>query len=221
MKKLGRFLLLVLIGLIGFIVYELYFTKDTTTEAINLVPEDAVYVLETKKPIKAWTRFSNSELWKHLKTYPDFKEITDNADMLDKTIEENQTLFSIFSLKNLIISAHVIPGKDYDFLFLTDLSRASRSSLVKNNLGRIFSLGDFKVSTIDYKGIEIRACKSKTDGSTLYVAVVANYLACSYQLAILKKSIDQYYEPTYSADKHFQLVKEETPSGGLTRVYVN
>jgi len=221
MKYFLRFMLLAALAVVAYFIYILYFTNDNSTASLNLVPDDAVYIIETQKPIKAWNTFSKSELWQHLKTYPSFAEITASADALDEMIDDNKTLFSMFGFKHLLISAHVTTTNDYDFLFVTDLSKASRSDILKDNLGNIFALGAFKVSEQTYNGVVINKCKSTIDKSTLYVAVVANYLCCSYNLGILKKSIDQYHNPVLKANPHFTKINNQNSIAGLAQVYVN
>jgi len=221
MKYFLRFVLLTLLAVGAYFIYILFFTNDNSTASFNLVPDDAIYIIETQKPIKAWSNFSKSELWQHLKTYPDFAEITASADAIDQMIAENKTLFSMFGFKHLLISAHLTSVNNYDFLFITDLSKASRSSLVKDNLGNLFALGDYQVSEQTYDGVTVNYCKNTADKSTLYVAIVANYLCCSYNLGILKKSIDQYHHPSLNINPQFTKINNQNSTAGLAQVYIN
>jgi hypothetical protein len=221
MKRFKKLLLILLVSLIAYFSYVFLLKTDNSTEVINLVPQDAVYIIKAKKPINAWQKFSQSELWQHLKTYSEFKDITESANSIDALIENNRTLFKIFSLKNLVISAHMTQSNDYDFLFLTDLSNASKSDLIKNNLDKVFALADYKVRTLDYKGVSINICHDASDNSNLYVASIANYIACSFSLEILKKSIEEYYNPSFKKKEHYQFIEKETATDGLAQVYIN
>jgi len=221
MKQIKKILLIIVLAVVSYIGYISFFSTDNSTDAINLVPQDAVYIMQAKKPIAAWNKFSKSDLWQHLKTYSEFKEVAESANAIDKLIDENSTLFKIFALKNLVISAHVTQSSDYDFLFLTDLSKASKSSLVKNNLDKLFALADYQVRKQNYKGTDFYICHDADDNSNLYVAAIANYLACSYDLGILKQSIEAYYNPEFEKNEKYQFVVEETATDGLAQVYIN
>lgn len=221
MKHIKKILLFLGLSIVVYFTYVFLFTTNNNTEVINLVPNDAVYIVHAKKPIQAWKKFSQSELWQHLKTYSEFKDITAAAGSIDALIEDNRTLFRIFSLQNLVISAHMTKEDDYDFLFLTDLSKASKSDLIKNNLDKVFALADYDVRTMEYKGATINICHDASDNSNLYVAAVANYMASSYNLNILKNSIEEYYNPTFKKQEQYRYIEAETSTDGLAQIYIN
>ena len=80
----------------GYYLYN-FLTQNSmsSTKAINLVPKDAVYIVETNEPIENWKQISASEPWKYLKNNHFFKGIDQSADALDKMISENEKLFLI------------------------------------------------------------------------------------------------------------------------------
>ncbi len=221
MKYFLRFLLIILIAISGYLIYINYFASGKIIDSMNLVPEDAIYIVETKQPIKAWENFSKSDLWRHMKTYPSFAEINANADALDDLIKQNKAVFSIFGFNHLLISAHITQARDYDFLFIIDMSSASQSNILVNNLDKIFALGDFDVTQLKYSNININVCKNRSDKSVLYAAVVGNYFVCSYTKNLVEKSINQHSMPKLAVDQHFVTVKDQMSTSGLAQVYLN
>ncbi len=83
-KKLFFGLLLILAAIAAWFAYQWYFTNDNFMRQINLVPGDAVYVLQTDEPVKNWKKFTGSKLWQHFKQHPKFADIARSADAIDQ-----------------------------------------------------------------------------------------------------------------------------------------
>jgi hypothetical protein len=221
LKKIRNIVLLIILSILGYWLYISFIVKDNSTNAFNLIPQDAVYVMHAKKPLKKWKKFSASELWQHIKTYPEFEEIMESANSIDEILEENNFALKLFSLKDLYISAHVHKPGDYEFLFLTDLANVSKSDIVKDNLGQLFGLADYQVSTQEYLGSRIYKCYDEESNETLYVTVLGNYLSCSYDKGILKKSIISYNEPVLAKDERFNNIVSVTNKSDDLEIYLN
>src|SRR4051812_2806260 len=126
MKKIigWTFFLLVLV-VIGYFGYQLYNSKGSSVSAYSLIPDNAVYVLETTEPIKTWKNISASAMWKHLQKNAYFAEITASANSLDSLVRDNDQLFSLFGSRTLLVSTHSTGFKQYDFIFLVDFGNVS------------------------------------------------------------------------------------------------
>ena len=70
MKKFFKTLLiLIIIGAIGaggYYVYTNYFSKSDGRDAFTLVPEDAIFIVESTNLNEGWNAISNSKVWHHL-----------------------------------------------------------------------------------------------------------------------------------------------------------
>ncbi|MGB1038561.1 MAG: hypothetical protein ACPGYY_07935, partial [Bacteroidia bacterium] len=83
MKKSVISLLAIVIGSMGYIAYK-FATKETkNTKAIQLIPSDAIFFLETTHPLKKWEEFSESPFWNFLKSHPSLTDISKDAQYLD------------------------------------------------------------------------------------------------------------------------------------------
>src|SRR5207237_1105710 len=135
MKKfLWIFLLLLLIGSGGYLAYKMFFTRSVSTEALSLVPDDAVFIVETDEPVVAWRTLSKSPMWNHIKHYAPLGDIGKMADELTETIDNNDLIFSAFGSRNVLISAHVIKKDDYDFLYVCDMKSGAKFDIVKDGI---------------------------------------------------------------------------------------
>jgi hypothetical protein len=188
---------------------------------LTLVPANAVFVVETDEPIEAWRTFSGSDMWNHLKTFPDFAEIGTLADGLDQVISENATLFSVFGKRNLLISAHMTAAKNYDYLFVADMQEGAKLEPVKTGILQLLKQGGFKY-TSEKDGEEIiHRFFDHRDKSTLNLVFVANRLICSFHAGIIKESLAEYRNPKLKQNVHFKEVLNQTPAGGLCRIFLN
>lgn len=221
MKKIRNLLILIVLALVGYWLYISFVVNDNTTNAYNIIPKDAVYIMHAKKPLDKWADFSKSDFWQHMKSYPDFAEIAESANSMDEILEDNKMVLKLFSLKDLYVSAHVHKPGDYEFLFLTDLANVSKSDLVKDNLGQVFSMADYKVTTQEYLGSKIYKCYDAEEKETLFVTVLGNYLSCSYDIGILKSSIKSFNEPQLSKEEKFKQITSITSKDGDVELYLN
>ena len=90
-------------------------------DLLEFVPHDFIYMVESDRPIKDWQNLSNTDVWQYLKGNEFFADITESADYLDSLLQSNQRLVDLIDLGDLVISAHMISRKDYDFLIAVDL----------------------------------------------------------------------------------------------------
>ncbi len=207
--------------LTGWFVYQWYFTNDNFLRQINLVPGNAVYVLQTNEPVKNWKKFSSSKIWQHMKQHPKFEAIAKSADAIDQFFNNNKNLLGSMGSRDFTLSAHVTKYNDYDFLFIIDLSKVSKISLVKNNIENVFTALGYKVTVRTYKGETIYEMMDATARETLYLSVVANQALCSYYGLLIEKAIDEKEITSIAKQNKFIEIEQKTNEGGLARVFVN
>ena len=79
MKKVRNLLLLLILGVLGFFGYKWFFGSANSLTSFALIPNDAIYVVETSDAVEAWNSFSKSSFWRHMKRYPPLAEIGQNG----------------------------------------------------------------------------------------------------------------------------------------------
>ncbi len=221
MKKFLIFLILILIGIGGYLAYRWYFVNDNFIRQINLVPYNAVYVLQTNEPVENWKKFSDSKLWKHFRQHPKFAAIAVSADKLDQFFKDNEKILGSIGSRDFTLSAHVTKYNDYDFLFITDLSKASKIGLVKDQVENVFTRLGYKVTLRSYKNETIYEMLDATTHESLYLSIVANHAVCSYYAGLVEMSIDEKDAPAFVHDNKFIEVEEKTSDNGLARLFIN
>ncbi len=221
MKRFFKiFSIVALLGATGFAAWWFLFPSKNVN-GLNLIPQDAIYVIHSDRPIDNWNQLSNSAVWKFLKQHPTFAEITEYADYLDNLIKENQSVFNLVGKRDLFISAHKTKAKDYDFLFAIDLKKAAGVTGLKTALQVTFEQGGYKVTTRNHRGDDILEVYDPKAKDVLYLTTIGNFIVGSYTSQLVEHSLEQYNEPYLARENKFTELMSLTDDQGIGKIYVN
>ena len=210
----------VILAVISFVAY-IWFTKSKTRDPFTAIPSDAIYIIETTDLTEGWTTISNSKMWKHIRTNPHFDKVSKNAALLDSLIKGNTTMDMLFSNRQLLVSAHMISGNDYDFLFVVNMKQASKVLFVKDYIKSIISEFGYSMSKRNYEGSEIIELTNDKTLEVLYITFIDNLFVGSYSPILVEKSIKQKDKNNWTKNKEFQSVSSEISSRKLFNFYFN
>ena len=223
MRKTIRNSILISIGifvlLIIFIWFRFSFSESKNLKSIYLVPQDAVYIITSKKPIKNWKKIKESAIWKHLRSNAYFSELTKSANTLDTILQENEKLFELLGSKELVVSAHTISKKKYDFLFIVDLKKTAKLIQFKSILKKLFN-ANFTITERTHKKVEIIEFYNKKTRETLYIAIINNNLIASYTHTLIEASIEQLNQPTIGRDLKYLEINQQVGNAKMLRLFV-
>ncbi len=205
---------------IGWVGYNWYYSRGISVNVFQHIPEDAIYIIETTEPIKTWTDVSGSAMWKHLQKNAYFSKLTSSANSLDSMVRENDKIFNVLGSRSLVVSAHMVSAKKYDFLFLVDIESASGIKFLEEYVTTIAS-EKLIFSKDKYNDFEIMKMYSKADSSTLYFTIVNTYLCASFNYQLLKNSIDASGGKNIGNSNAFAKISEDIKSSGIMRVFLN
>ncbi len=211
----------IIIAFVGFLVYQAYiFTlgNQDNIKPIYLIPDDAVFILDTERPIDTWDEISASDIWKHLQKNSYFKDISKSLNTLDNVIKEQKSILDFVGERDVLISAHVYKTKKYDFLYVVDLEKLSKLNFLKSSIANLAG-NDFKITNRIYKNQEITEIYDKTKRETLHLAFIKNQLIASYTHILVEKSINQYQKPVIGRDVNFVEITKETPEDGFFKLF--
>lgn len=217
-KKVLISLLVVLIGYGLYQVYVFYLDTSDSIQSIYLVPKDAVYIIETQKPIDNWAKISESDAWQHLQQNSYFNQLTKNLNKLDTIFKQKKGVLDRIGNRELLISAHVYSPKKYGFFYVIDLQKIAKLNLLKKHLNTLVN-SNFKISKRKYHEHEITEVYDVKKRETLYICFIKNQFIASYTHTLVEASIDQYLEPTIGRDLNFIEVKKEIGYSDLFRLY--
>ncbi|CAM1371376.1 DUF3352 domain-containing protein [Tenacibaculum xiamenense] len=220
MKKKLIIGVLVLVG--AFLAYQAYIFTTASEDNINpiyLIPDDAVFIIDTERPIDTWDEISNSNIWKHLQKNDYFSEVTESLNTLDQTFKERKELIEFIGERDILISVHVYKPKSYGLFYTVDIQKLSKLRFLQNSIAKLAGEG-FEVTKRIYKDHEITELYNKKERETLYLSFVKNQLIASYTHVLIEKSIDQYQNPIIGRDVNYIEINKETPEDGFFKMFV-
>jgi antitoxin component YwqK of YwqJK toxin-antitoxin module len=187
---------------------------------IYLIPNDAVFILESDEPIGNWQELRESELWKTVAEYPFMDELETEALYLDTLINDYSWIESLLEDNHFLMSVHMTERDDYDFLFAIDIKRASGSNALKLSFQKLAEVSGWKVTSRMHRSVEIMEIMDPSTRDRFQWCIQRNYLVCSFNNRLLEKSIEEAELPQLGRDKHFMDVSDLTSQDGLARWYV-
>lgn len=221
-KKLTFVILAVVLLALGLnYVYNMYWKPDNFLRQIYLIPQDAMYIVETDDPFNNWKKFSRSKPWEYLKGQEKMKEISDNVHLLDSVLHENKTLLGLLGRRNLMISAHMTRRSDFDFLFVVDMQKAAKLESLKQQMENLFKTVDYRVTSRKYKEYKIMELFDPKERTTLYMAFIDNHMVCSFTGLLVEKAIREKENPAIGRDLYFLDIEQKMSGGSLCKIYIN
>lgn len=219
-KILLWFLILIFIAAASVFAW-VWFTDSDKRDPFTVIPDDAIFVIETNEMTKGWNTLNQSRIWNHLLYNEYFEDINKSALTLDSIINGNKVLDMLMSDRKLLVSAHLIEKNDYDFLFVVDLKQASKISFIKDYIKEITGLFGYAFAKKDFQKNDVIVLTDNKTKEELYISFVDNILMCSYSEHILQNSILCSINNYWHDNKSFLLVKNEMNSRQLFNFYFN
>ncbi|PLW94101.1 MAG: hypothetical protein C0592_03990 [Marinilabiliales bacterium] len=221
-KKIVLFILIGLVVAIATVATYYYFKKSPTRPIWNYIPQDAVYIIETDNLTDGWNTLAESKMWRHLISDPLFEDINESAISLDSLIRDDETMDMLFIDRPLLISCHLLPENDFDFLFLVDLKEAGKFAFIKSYIKGIVDYYGYDMETEKYDGFDMLILTDQETGEVFYVSIIDNVFMASYNKGLIEKSYNSSLTPDYwKNNTAFQKVVSETSSSSLFRFYAN
>ncbi len=218
-KKILLALFAVFIACLGYMVYFFYLAPSANLQSIYLIPKDAVFVVETQKPVDNWDKIRESEAWNHLQQNDYFFELTESIHKMDTIFHNKKKLFQLFGTRSLFFSVHMYKPKEYGIFYVIDLKRIAKLKLLRSYLNTLLD-DTYSLSRREYHGNEIIELYDKESRETLYLSFIKNQLIASYVHTLIEASIDQVGEPFIGRNLDFIEVKKKTGYDDMFRLYL-
>ncbi len=214
-----KFLLFILICLLAVAAF-LFLNKELSyTQLSYFVPKDAVFMIETDEPIKAWEKLNSSSIWKHLQTQPTFAQLTESANSLDQLIKDNKQIFDLLGSRKVLISAHLYKPTDYDFLFVADLAQATVLSFLENYISAL-PMQQYRYTKRKVGKYTVHELQDKTTKEILHLAFINNALVGSWKAKLVDNAIEEFEQPTIGKSPYFTAINQQVSDKGMFRLYL-
>ncbi len=182
------------------------------------IPPGAVYVLQTRHPKDLWREVHGHPLFRNLSRLPDYRFLQSVDSLLNNYVVENDLTSDFFRRRNFALSAHIVAGNDYDFLYVLDLEKIIPA---KQMMGLIRQFGpeSMRIKKLKINEHPVWKISGLTD-DPVYIGVYRNLLLISFSYQILRQSLLDIEGKDWLQDEQMQSINEEIDSG-LARFYFN
>ncbi len=222
-KVLKVFLIIIIIGAIGasgYFVYTKYISKSEERDAFSIVPEDAIFVIETTNLTKGWKAVSDSKIWKQLLLNKSFRDIDEYINMVDDYLKKNKAVDMILSNRKLLISSHMTSGVDWDFIIIADLQNVS--TITGGLKGALGFVDGFKVEQREYQKTEIiELIDEKNPKTVIYMSIIDNLLLVTFTGELIERAISTKDDKHWKKNKIFQEAIADLSNRKLFKFYFN
>jgi len=224
MKRVLKFFLFIIlfVGILGggYYVYQNYIREVEQHDVFDLVPNDAIFVIETKNAPKAWDEFSQSDIWKHLSQNPNLAEI-DTYMVYFEDILKMPAVNTLFhgGLENrkVLLSASMVGGKDYDFVYILDMKNAPNILTISKAL----SLAGYNVKTRKFKGEKIIELHDTESTDVIYLSIYDNLLMMSYVGILVENALAHRLDDKWNKKSQFIKLANTVRNTKLANFYLN
>jgi len=220
-RKLLKWIIILIVLIIGGYIAYFFLSDYNRRNPFTAIPDNAIYIIESNNLTQGWNKINSSKIWQNLLANKKFKEINGFAKGLDSLIKDNKKLDYIFSDRKLLISAHMISNRDYDFLFIIDLKRASKVSFLTDYIKSITSYFGFAYSERIFGNNKILQLQKLTSRETLYITFIDNLMVCSYTSMLVDKSIMQKDKNYWNDNAYFKRAIDGIDNNSLFNLYIN
>lgn len=212
-------ILLLFAALVGTLIY--LNIPIFSVQGMSVIPNDALYVFRTEKPLSAWTELRQHPAWEHLRQQPYFGKLTESANEISNTLQGKEELLTALADREVLISAHPVSPKNYDFLFTVDIGRVGQFSELVQRYVRPFLLKlDYDAVEKKYKNFNTFELSAPGSETVLHLAFMENLLLLSWDKALLQRSLDHRRKPNFAKEERFVAVEGQTASGGLGQLFL-
>lgn len=212
---------LLLLGGGAYVAY-VAFWPQKKSEALTVVPADAAVVIQTQDPLGAWEEIRESALWQHLIQHPDMGALDSAAQSVDSLVTENSTLFGLVGDSPLTLSFHRVSPTDWDVIFIADLAKGTRLTLLSTILKPIIRTMGYRLTDYDHNGHEILKLVDAEAAAEppLMLSVRNNLLILSYSDVVLHNALDQPKKTALGQRPGYEKVTGKLRSGGQFVIYL-
>jgi len=219
-KKIFLVILVIVIIASAIGIY-LFFKNTKVRDTFSVIPNDAVFIIETNNLTNGWSEISESEIWQHLLSSPSFQDINKSALGIDSLIKDNSAINALLNDRQLLVSAHMISKIEYDFLFTIELGKISKISVLSKYIQKLIRLYEYESKESEFEGNKIIEINNINDDEKLYLSFIDNLLVCSYSKEIIKNSISQKDENNWLNNDAFTVVSSKISNRKLFSFYIN
>ena len=196
-----------------------YFIREGQSEIniIRAIPENAVIVLKTESAGELWHNLSSTHQWSELIHIQSIQGLNNNLKYLDSITRGNARASTIIFQQPFILS---LQSNNLKPLFIFALENTRHKRGVINYIKEI--TGNRLPDETPYHGKKIYSTNIKPAHNKMFYVVVKGLLILSFDLDVIKMSLDQLQSNTsLLTDERFQKVASTAGKKVEANIFIN
>lgn len=219
-------IIVLVLGLLvgGLWAYYKFIKPKNDMNTFDVVPQEAIFVVQTDNLSSAWTKISSSEIWEHLKTTQYFSDVNEEIMLIDKFLKDNAIANQVLGERKLLAVGCNTPDA-WDLLYIVDLKDfANVFNDFKSSLKAIpaFTWSERELrmdkQLLDQK---IYTLKSKDDPSLIITFTLINNALCVSLNPFLVDNVVKNYGSNAWDKDNFKVVNESLSNRKSFKFYLN
>lgn len=171
-----------------------------------MIPENAVFVLETTEAEKSWQSLKAHPLWQSLKELPALKNLTYQLSFLDSITGSSGELSRLFRDHTLTISYHPVGAENFELLYILQTSDYHLTNLLEKINNQLPTTS--KLTQRTYADTELTEVSTQDQESAFTFTRLGNLLVLSESSFLVEEAIRLYVAPL---PEKFWIEKEPSP----------
>lgn len=207
------------LSVVSFLIYR----KCTSSNSIpvwNIIPSDALVVIEASNGFNAWQTINQTAFGKTLFSISDFKNIKQNIQFLDSLSEEHGQLNSILKDKLIVASLHTIGTDDFGFLFFIPINGKSEDEFIQQILNEVQQSNDFITETRLYEGFSFIEITSIRTRHQLTCFRYQNYFIASYYSSLVESVVERLHSTDDKPTTDYKSIGLSTAQQDEVKIYI-
>jgi hypothetical protein len=202
MSRRPGFIIVVILFVIVIVGFYIYLKKQQSPniDAITAVPVNAALIAELNEPGKFMLNADEkSHFAKELLGFVSVAKVWNSILKMDSTLQTNPKLYNSLVKKELTLSMHEVGNKQYEWLYLTQLSGRYQANQLLKQIQALFK-EPANLSESKYNQVKVFAYKSA--GKAFYYAYHRGILMGSKSEILLQDAIRQVESETGIMQQH-------------------
>ena len=221
MKRAFWFVIIFLILAIAafYFLQDKLFTKERGV--FDLVPEDAVMVIEASNIVGVWNNFTTTSIWKNLSQSNQYLIWQQDLEQLDSIAGGSGELDKFFKGRQFLVSTHPIAKDEYDHIFYVPVPGMDNFEALLRIIEHYKNR--FSFTERIYNNIEITEIKDRRRAKIFSFIMLDNHFIGSFTPFLVEDVIRNADSEIPASFKilHLEVFDHITPNQSEARVYLN
>ena len=193
--------------------------KEPVAAPVKAIPLDASIILEIKNAVEVWGKVSSgNDMWNDIKTIYEVNLFNKQIQKLDSIISTDRRISKLLNEQTSYITIHTSELFESNILFILGSADTRESNYLKKFILDLIP----EKKPEKYKNTDIFKIPLNVNDDTIYFYVHKGLFACSPDIKLLERSIEQLDSKTIITDDD-NLMKVKRTSGKKVdaNIYIN